>query len=124
MCAAIANLLALFTQRNTFQCVLAVVGTETYAIYLYADGMIEWTTGEGGINGLGGNPAIVGYNAGDGNISYTVPGSQAADIINITSVSNVDEPGVWVFRLEEDDVVLHPCDTFQGILKSGQTFVK
>ena len=101
-----------------------MAGTETYAIYLYADGMIEWTTGDGGTNGLGGNPAIVGYNAGDGNISYTVPGSQTADIINIASVSNVDEPGMWVFRLDQDDVVLPPCDTFQGILRSGQTFCK
>ena len=94
---------------------LAVSGSETYAIYLYADGLIQWTTGDvTGINGLGGVPAIVGYNSGDGIISYTVPGSLSTDIINIASISNIGEPGKWVFRLDEDDVVLPRCNTFLG----------
>ena len=66
------------------------------------------------MNGLGGNPAIVGYNAGDGVISYSVPGSQTDDIIKIDSTSNVGIEGKWVFRLDQDDVVLPPCDTFLG----------
>ena len=34
---------------------LATDGMETYAIFLYADGEIQWTTGDadGGTNGLG-----------------------------------------------------------------------
>ena len=97
---------------------LAVSGSETYAIYLYADGLIQWTTGdETGINGLGGVPAIVGYSFGDGIISYTVPGSLSTDIINIASISNIGEPGKWVFRLDEDDVVLPRCNTFLGNVK-------
>ena len=88
---------------------LAVSGDETYVIYLYADGLIQWTTGDdgGGVGGLGGNPALVGYNAGDGIISFTVPGSQTDDIIRIASTSNVDVPGVWVFRVSDD---IPSCD--------------
>ena len=101
---------------------MAVGGNYTYAIYLYADGLIQWTTGDAdsGVNGLGGNPAIAGYNAGDTVISYSIPGSQTDDIINIASTSNVGEAGKWIFRLDDDDVVLPPCDTFLGIVIVAQ----
>ena len=68
---------------------------------MYADGRMQWTTGDssGGHNGLGGTEALAGINAGD-NITYvTVPGSQTADIINITRTSNVGIPGVWMFQV-------------------------
>lgn len=85
--------------------------SQTYAIYLYADGLIQWTAGdsqEGG-NGTGGNGALVGYNAGDGFTSFTVPGSQTDDIINIQFTSNVDNPGMWLFRLDREDILLTSC---------------
>ena len=73
-------------------------------IFLYADGEIQWTTGDasGGTNGLGGTPAQVGFNAGDGNHSATVPGSRKAAIINIDNTSNVDVPGMWIFQVNEN----------------------
>ena len=90
---------------------LAVSGNQTYAIYLYADGLIQWTTSDsqGGVNGLGGNwPPVAGYSAGDGirNTSFMVPGSLTNDIIKIASTSNVHVPGKWVLRLHEDDPAL------------------
>ena len=99
-------------QNNTFQCVLARSGNQSYAIYLYADGLIQWTASraQGGMNGFGGNAAVVGYNAGNGVISFTVPGSYTDNILNIVSTSNVGVAGKWVFRLDEDDVVLPSCD--------------
>ena len=99
-------------QNNTFQCVLARSGNQSYAIYLYADGLIQWTASidQGGINGSGGNAALVGYNAGDELTSFKVPGSQTDNILNIVSTSNIGFPGVWVFRLDEDDVIFPPCD--------------
>ena len=42
--------------------------------------------------------------------SFKVPGSQTDNILNIVSTSNIGVPGVWVFRLDEDDVVLSQCD--------------
>ena len=88
---------------------LAVSGSQTYAIYLYANGLIQWTTSDdqGGVNGLGGDqPPVAGYNAGDGIVSFMIPGSLTNDIIKIASTSNVLVPGKWLFRLDEDDLVL------------------
>ena len=120
------NVIISSQQNNTFQCVLAISGNETYAIYLYADGLIQWTTSDvSGVNGLGGDPALAGYNAGDGIISYTIPGSQTDDIIEIASTSNVNVSGVWVFRLDEHDPVLPPCDdiSFSKCIKALYTQV-
>lgn len=91
-------------QVNTFQCVLTSDGSLSFAVFLYADGEIQWTTGDnsGGAGGHGGTPAVAGVNAGDGIQSATVPGSKTQDIINIAVTSNVEIPGMWVFRVNED----------------------
>ena len=72
-------------------------------MFLYADGRIQWTTGDtsNGIDGLGGTEALAGINAGDGVNSITIPGSLTPDIINITQTSNVGIPGVWMFKVGE-----------------------
>ena len=91
-----------YAQTNTFQCILATNNVQTYAIFQYADGLIQWTTGDGsgGSGGLGGIPAQVGFNAGD-SVSYSnVPGSRTPAIINITSTSNVLVPGQWIFQVQ------------------------
>lgn len=79
-------------------------GQQSFVIFLYADGGIQWTTGDasGGQNGLGGTPAQAGFNAGDGNRSATVPSSQTPAIINIANTSNVDVPGMWIFQVDEN----------------------
>ena len=54
------------SQTNTFQLILATDGSESFAIFLYPDDGIQWTTGyqSGGTKGLGGVEAQVGYDAG------------------------------------------------------------
>ena len=100
-------------QTNTFQCVLARSGTRSYAIYLYAGGLIQWSSaGEG----FGGNTALVGYNAGDGLTSFTVPGSQTDDIVNTVFLSNSGIPGMWVFRFDSEELVLPSCQESSGII--------
>ena len=78
---------------------------------MYADGEIQWTTGDasGGRGGLGGTPAQVGFNAGDGLRYAAIPQSQTSEILNIASTSNIGSPGVWVFRTDEDAVVIAGC---------------
>ena len=91
-------------QTNTFQCVVATDGqSKSYVIYLYADGMIQWTTGDndGGVNGLGGTPAQVGINKGDGLEAVIANGSRTSNIINIDNDSNVGTPGVFIFDISE-----------------------
>ena len=92
-----------YLQTNTFQCILATTKLESFVIFLYADGEIQWTTGDasGGINGLGGTEALAGINAGDGVNFETINGSLSPSIINITQTSNVGIPGVWMFKVGE-----------------------
>ena len=88
-------------QVNTFQCVLVTTVTDSFVILLYADGEIQWTTGDdsGGVDGLGGTEAVVGINVGDGINSITIPGSMTPSIINIAQTSNVGIPGMWIFQV-------------------------
>ena len=80
---------------------LVTDGTLSFVLFLYADGEIQWTTGDasGGSGGFGGTPAQVGFDAGDGERFFSVPGSQTADIVDIDTTSNVDIPGVWMFQV-------------------------
>ena len=83
-------------------------GTHSFVLFLYADDLIQWTTGDiTGSNGLGGIPAQCGLNAGDGNQFFSISGSQTAAIINIYSTSNIDVPGIWVFRVDQN-AIIHP----------------
>ena len=110
------NLLCVM-QTNTFQAVLATDGLLSFVIFLYADGEIQWTTGEasGGTNGLGGIPAQVGFDAGDGIRYFAVPGSQTDEIINIASTSNVGIPGMWIFRIDGQEVVAGGCQSVDAM---------
>ena len=92
---------------------MATNGINSFVIFLYADGEIQWTTGSasGGTNGLGGTPAQVGFNAGDGIRFASVPGSQTAAIINITTTSNVGIPGVWIYRVDEESIAMGGCSS-------------
>ena len=99
-------------QTNTFQCILITNGRRSFAIFLYADGEIQWTTGDasGGSGGFGGTQAQVGFNAGDGERFANVTESQTADIVNIDSTTNVDRQGVWIFRIDEKEInIIQEC---------------
>ena len=86
---------------------MATDGLFSFVIYLYADGMIQWTTGDASH----GTPAQVGFNAGSGNRSTTVPGSRTTSIVNIDTTSNVDVPGMWVFRVDGEAVEAGGCSS-------------
>ena len=79
---------------------MAVSGDQTYTIYLYADGLIQWSN-EG--------RASAGYNAGDGIAYYMIPESLSQDIIYISLTTNVEQPGVWVFRVDRNELILTFC---------------
>ena len=95
----------------------------SYVIFLYADELIQWTTGDasGGVNGLNGTQAQVGFNAGDKIHFYSHPDSQTTDIINIASKKYPEmgevENGVLIFRI--DGSVIGDCvaSTNNGTLR-------
>ena len=78
-------------------------------MFLYACDGIQWTTDDhsGGVNGLGGNEALAGINAGDGINSITINGSLTPEIINIDKTSNVGSPGIWMFQIGKCMLIFH-----------------
>jgi hypothetical protein len=106
-------------RTNTFQCVLATDGNSSFALLLYADGLIEWTTGDndGGIGGLGGDPADVGFINDDRTNKFLIPASNTSEIINVDVLSNVGIPGQWIFQIDGENISFvdpgcgnDPCD--------------
>ena len=99
------------SQTNTFQCVMVTDGANSFVIFLYADNGIQWTTGDasGGSNGFGGTPGHVGFNAGDGIRSATVPASRTEAIVDIETTSNVGILGVWALQVDQDELEFGGC---------------
>jgi hypothetical protein len=98
-------------QTNTFQCVLVTDGRISFAMFLYAEEEIEWTTGDsgGGTSGLGGTPAQVGFNSGDGRF-HSLPLSRKAGIVDIDQVpGNTREKGLWIFRVDQSEITSGEC---------------
>ena len=90
-----------YHQTNTFQCVVAVSGNETYALFLYADGLMQWGDVKSSV------AAGIGYTSREhNNISFDLIGSQLKDFHRITFTTNVEVPGMWVFRLDKEELVL------------------
>ncbi len=74
-------------QQNTFQVVLMTNGQDSFACFLYED--IQWGPG-----------AQIGFNAGDGNRSFTVPGGLTGATLHMESLSNVGRPGLFVYQVD------------------------
>ena len=65
---------------------------------------ISWT--EAPVNENITLPAWQGFSAGDG-IRYTsITDTFSASVGNISFTSNVNESGVWIFRVDGNDIVL------------------
>ena len=85
---------------------LGTDGNISFAFLFYADEMIEWTTGDadGGIGGLGGDPADVGFIDDGGVNSFFIPGSNTSDILNVDTTTNVGLPGAWLFQVDGENI--------------------
>ncbi|XP_018417666.1 PREDICTED: alpha-tectorin-like [Nanorana parkeri] len=108
-------------KTNTFQCVLASDKYQrSVVIFLYEN--ISWTTGtaSGGdpMTGLGGIPAQAGFNTE--NEYFNMPMSRTEHIVNIASSSNVERPGLWMFRVDEF-IVPGGCVYKDSFMSRGQT---
>ena len=80
-----------FSQRNTFQLVLASDRERSFAIFLYE----EINFGPG---------AVAGFDAGNGSRFYNIP----ATFQNLNSTSNVNRTGVYIFRIDSNNIIF-PC---------------
>ncbi|XP_042295751.1 alpha-tectorin-like [Sceloporus undulatus] len=93
---------SLSSKVNTFQAVLTSNGELSFVILNYQD--IQWISGQasgGDVHtGLEGTPAQAGFNSGDAHNYFNIPGSWTQNIINISSMSNIMDPGRWVFEVD------------------------
>ncbi|ELR52250.1 Sushi, nidogen and EGF-like domain-containing protein 1, partial [Bos mutus] len=97
---------------NTFQTVLITDGTLSFTIFNYES--ITWTTGThassgGNASGLGGIAAQAGFNAGDGQRYFSIPGSRTAGMAEVETTTNVGVPGRWAFRIDDAQVRVGGC---------------
>ncbi|XP_074254833.1 sushi, nidogen and EGF-like domain-containing protein 1 isoform X2 [Saimiri boliviensis] len=97
---------------NTFQTVLITDGKLSFTIFNYES--ITWTTGThassgGNATGLGGIAAQAGFNAGDGQRYFSIPGSRTADMADVETTTNVGVPGRWAFRIDDAQVRVGGC---------------
>jgi len=87
--------------KNDMQAILVHDNNHSFAIFQYGD--IEWTTGTASsgdrCTGLGGSPAQVGFNDGQGNF-YSVPGSQTDDMQYIDDMTNCRTTGRFIFKVD------------------------
>ncbi|CAC5420802.1 Sushi, nidogen and EGF-like domain-containing protein 1,Alpha-tectorin [Mytilus coruscus] len=99
-------------KRCTFQCVLVTNGKHSFTIFLY--NKIEWTTGTASFGNsstrLGGTAAQVGFDAGDGFNFYAIEASRTASVINVTRMSNIDNPGKFIFRVDTTKITNGGCN--------------
>ena len=97
-------------------------------------GTIRWEAGDshGGQNGLGGETAYAGYNAGDGNPAhrFIIPGSGEPGtflddnmLTGLIHSSNVGIPGRWLFRVHNGQVIIVPALTDEQLERSIESIV-
>jgi hypothetical protein len=88
---------------NSFQLVLQRSPGDTSGAFTaqFRYARLEWTTGDasGGRGGLGGTPAVAGYDAGNGIDYFMLPGSRTGNVLDVINQSNVSPstPGLWQF---------------------------
>lgn len=83
---------------NTFQVVIATDGEDSYAYFLYPEGGIQWIQGDGKNANLPDARAQAGFMSGDGRL-YTLRGSGTDQARNFDRMSNIRQPGVWLFHI-------------------------
>ena len=81
-------------ETNTYQAVLMTDGSTSFVCFLYKK--IEWSIGVD----FHVTPAQIGFNAGDGNRSFTVPGGLTPATYYMGKMSNVGRPGLFVYQVD------------------------
>ena len=67
---------------------MATDGDMSFIFLIYTD--IQWGSG-----------AQIGFNAGDGIGSFTVPGALTSQTLDLETMSNIRVPGVFIYRVDE-----------------------
>ena len=57
-----------------------------------------------------------GFNAGDGIRYFNIPNSRTPAIVNISSTSNYQQPGLWIFQVDGETVENSGCTLNGGMV--------
>ena len=97
----IMQLTMLYLQVNTFQIVIASDGEMTFVLFLYGD--IQWYSSVS---------TLIGFYSRTG-ISYSFPQEILNNLLNLESLSNIEHPGIFAFRVDQDSgILLSPSKTY------------
>lgn len=83
---------------NTFQAAIICTEAETFVKLVYPENGIQWLRGEVGELGLPDIRAQAGFNSEDGRF-FKLEGSGTEKIRFLSSSSNINTPGVWLYRV-------------------------
>ncbi|ODM99647.1 Nidogen-1 [Orchesella cincta] len=84
-------------RTNTYQLVIASDGGESYVAMIYDK--IDWIQGTGKNPNLPDAKAQAGLIAGNGGPHYSLRGSGTDQVSSLNKRSNINEDGVWAFRI-------------------------
>ncbi|CAF3735702.1 unnamed protein product [Rotaria sp. Silwood1] len=103
---------------NTFQIVLATDEIRSFAFLLYHD--LQWSSpqtsslsGPSSSSEIGGQ---AGFNAGDGVIFEMLPYSRTSNVRQLVNLSNVNVPGLFVFRIDSETIAVGGCGNTSNFL--------
>ena len=89
-----------YIQVNTFQTVIASDGEMTFVLFLYDD--IQWSNSN----------TRIGFDSGTG-IGYNLPQEILSNLLNLESLSNIERPGIFAFRVDKGSgILLSPSKTY------------
>ena len=91
-------------QENAFSCILVSDGQLSYVILAYDQ--VTWTVGYTKNNSESfTEPVWVGFSAGDGERYTSVVDHFSIDVGDLLLKSNVNESGIWIFRVDGNSTV-------------------
>ena len=98
------------SKLNTFQIVLSTNGDLSFVFFLYHD--LQWSESSSSRNSY----AQAGFNAGDGIAFEMLPHSRTKDVVRLINESNINIPGLFVFRVDTDTIDAGGCTTNVSIV--------
>jgi hypothetical protein len=104
--------------QNTFQIVLATDELRSFCFLLYYD--LQWASPHSSSS----NDSILhyelyaeaGFNAGDGIAYEMLPYSRTSNVHLLVNISNVNVPGLFVFRIDTDTIAVGGCGNNTDVL--------
>ncbi|XP_035915634.1 nidogen [Anopheles stephensi] len=83
---------------NSFQVAIIQGAADTFVQFLYPEDGINWIQGDTGDSGLPDVRAQAGFAAEDDR-TYALPGSGTDNVRHLSISSNINQPGLWLYRV-------------------------